>query len=286
MKKIFFSLLAILFLSTTHAQNNTNTPKNKNSFVLGNIDSLFSKELNETRVLNIYLPEGYNPDSAFTYPVIYLLDGSADEDFIHIAGLVQFSSFPWVNRVKPSIVVGIANVNRVRDFTYKASDNFKLPDFAKPYAERYKKAGGSDKFIAFIEKELQPYVQKNYKANHYKTLIGQSLGGLIATEILLKHTHLFNDYIMMSPSLWWDNESLLTQAPALLKKTSSNKTNVYLAVGKEGEIMEGDAKKLNEILKQNNTGKMKLNFEYLPNENHGTILHQGVSNAFSLLYSE
>src|ERR1700709_1382563 len=90
-------------------------------FILGVIDEIQSKELAEKRILNIYLPEGYNPNDTTKYPVIYLLDGSADEDFIHVVGLVQFNSFPWINRVPPSIVVGIANVNRKRDFTFPST---------------------------------------------------------------------------------------------------------------------------------------------------------------------
>jgi len=49
--------------------------------------SLYSKELAENSVLNIYLPKGYNKKDTVKYPDIYLLDGSADEDFIPIVGL-------------------------------------------------------------------------------------------------------------------------------------------------------------------------------------------------------
>ncbi|RYD88321.1 MAG: alpha/beta hydrolase, partial [Sphingobacteriales bacterium] len=77
-------------------------------FVLGEIHELRSRVLGETRVLNIYLPEGYNPKDTTRYPVVYLLDGSADEDFIHISGLYQYYSFPWIGQVPRSIVVGIA----------------------------------------------------------------------------------------------------------------------------------------------------------------------------------
>ncbi|MBK9177649.1 MAG: hypothetical protein IPM46_15235 [Flavobacteriales bacterium] len=86
-------------------------------FALGVTESIRSQALGEDRVINIYLPEGYSPDSVARYPVIYLLDGSADEDFIHIAGPVQFASFPWVDWLSPGIVVGMANVDRKRDLT-------------------------------------------------------------------------------------------------------------------------------------------------------------------------
>jgi uncharacterized protein len=155
-------------------------------FVLGVIDEIQSKELSEKRVLNIYLPEGYKQDDTIKYPVIYLLDGSADEDFIHIVGLVQFNSFEWINQVPKSIVVGIATVDRRRDFTF--------PTTVAQDLERNPTSGHSDKFMAFIEKDLQPYIDSKYKTNKDKTLIGQSLGGLLATEVLLKKPTLFNKH--------------------------------------------------------------------------------------------
>jgi uncharacterized protein len=77
-------------------------------------------------------------------------------------------------------------------------------------------AGGSEKFIRFIAEELQPYIKSTYKVSR-SLLIGQSLGGLLASEIVLKKPELFDDYIIISPSLWWDDESLLKQASTLIK---------------------------------------------------------------------
>ena len=60
------------------------------NFTIGKTITIKSKVLKENRKLNIYLPLNYEVDSLKTYPVIYLLDGSKDEDFIHVAGIVQF----------------------------------------------------------------------------------------------------------------------------------------------------------------------------------------------------
>lgn len=241
-------------------------------FVLGNTIELQSEVLSEQRVINIYLPEGYSPDSSATYPVIYLLDGAADEDFIHIVGLVQFANFPWVNTLPKSIVVGIANVDRQRDFTFPARIE------ANP--KNFPTAGGSAKFIAFLENELQPFMDRNYKTNSSRTLIGQSLGGLLATEILLKKPALFDQYIIVSPSLWWDQESLLTDTEVLLKPNHLQKTKVYIAVGKEGKVMENDAKKLYRKLKAIKSKSLHLDFEFFPKEDHATIMHLAVYHAF------
>jgi uncharacterized protein len=253
---------------------------------LGWTETIVSKETGEERTINIYLPEGYSPDSATTYPVIYLLDGAMDEDFVHIAGLIQFSSFFWVNRLEPSIVVGIANNDRKRDLTYKARDGYTLPDFALPYQEAYVNAGGSDKFMTFIEKELMPFMAQNYKVGNHTTLIGQSLAGLFATEVLLKKTSLFDRYIIMSPSLWWDNNSMLQSAKEWISKMSADPIEVYIAVGKEGKEMEGYAGQLAHSLKKYRKSNLLLQFEYLKDEDHGTILHQAVSNAFRFFSSK
>lgn len=273
MNKILITFFLTLLTSSIFAQTNNTKP-----FVIGQIDEIQSKELNEKRILNIYLPEGYNPKDTVKYPVIYLLDGSADEDFIHIVGLVQFNSFEWVNRTPKSIVVGIATVNRKRDFTF--------PTTIEADKKAYPATGHSDRFIAFIEKELQPYIQAKYNTNNSKTLIGQSLGGLLATEILFNKPKLFNKYIIISPSLWWDNASLLNRSIADFENT-----DIYIGVGKEGltptaipRVMEVDANILADKIKSLKRKNVNVHFDYLPLENHATIMHQAVSNAFKSIY--
>ncbi|KAF2330457.1 alpha/beta hydrolase [Flavobacterium ginsenosidimutans] len=281
-----FFALAFLLLSSSlvfSQKNKTKTTETSKLFVLGVIDEIQSKELNEKRILNIYLPEGYNPAEATKYPVIYLLDGSADEDFIHISGLVQFNSFEWINQVPKSIVVGIATVDRRRDFTF--------PTTVENDKTRFPTTGHSDQFIAFIEKELQPFIEKKYKVNDSKTIIGQSLGGLLETEILLKKPSLFNKYVIVSPSLWWNNGSLLDLDSEMLKENFNQQIDIYIAVGKEGltptkipRVMEVDANLLSEKLKGSKSKNVEVYFDYFPEENHGTILHPAVANSFKFFY--
>lgn len=273
-----FILFLLSFSYTVYGQGNEKQSSKTKPFVLGVIDEIQSKELSEKRILNIYLPEGYNKNDSVKYPVVYLLDGSADEDFIHIVGIYQFNSFEWIQRVKPTIVVGIASVDRRRDFTY--------PTTIQKDKAKYPTTGGSAKFISFLEKELQPYIEKNYKTDSSKTIIGQSLGGLLASEILLTKPTLFNRYIIVSPSLWWDNGSLLNRSSDLLLPTYDHKTEVYIGVGKEGlvpgdnpRVMEVDANLLGDKIMSSKSKAVKVYFDYLPQENHATILHQAVMNA-------
>lgn len=265
--RVIITAIFFFFILTLNAQTNNTKP-----YSIGEIKEINSSILRENRVLNIYLPVGYNDKE--TYPVIYLLDGSANEDFLHVVGLVQF--FNMAFKMPNTIVVGIANVDRRRDFTFPTN----LKDLKKDYPT----TGSSAKFIDFIEQELQPFIQTNYKTNNTKFIIGQSLGGLLATEILLKKPQLFTNYIITSPSLWWDDESLLKEAPALLANQNDSIKQVYISVGTEGKIMEQDAAALVKSLQSSGKKNLKLDFLTLPKENHATILHQSVYEALKIIY--
>lgn len=279
------SLTTLMFIASStfsYCQNKKEIVTEK-PFVLGVIDEIQSAELAEKRILNIYLPEGYNKNDTVKYPVVYLLDGSSDEDFIPVVGLYQFYTFPWINRVPKSIVVGIATVDRRRDFTY--------PTTIEADKNKYPTTGHSEKFINFIQKELKPYIEEKYKTIPSSAIIGQSLGGLLATEILLKKPELFNEYIIISPSIWWDNGSILKLPSPVLSEHFNRKTNIYIGVGKEGlvpginpRVMEVDANILAEKIKSTKSKAVTVYFDYLPNEDHATISHQAISNALKLLH--
>ena len=237
---------------------------------IGNVEKLYSNELAESRSLNIYLPLDF--DGSKQYPVIYLLDGSMDEDFVHVAGLLQFSNFPWLNYMPQAILVGIANVDRKRDFTYPSTD--------EEYKEKYPTTGGSAAFINFIEKELKPYINSKYPTNGTEMLIGQSLGGLLASEVLYKKPELFDHYFIVSPSLWYDYLSLLDAEPAFTK--DSYPQSVYIAVGNEGRVMKAVAKKLYKEVKKEDG--IKTQFEYFKDEDHASILHEALYTGFKTYY--
>ncbi|RZJ27147.1 MAG: alpha/beta hydrolase, partial [Flavobacterium sp.] len=181
--------------------------------------------------------------------------------------LVQYANFDWVKLLPKSIVVGIANVDRRRDFTYPTTIQKDKQDFPT--------TGGSEKFIRFIENELQPFIEKKYNTNGKNMLIGQSLGGLLAAEILVKKPTLFSSYVIISPSFWWDNESLLKAAKTQIALPAN--TSVYVGVGNEGKTMVNDAKQLVKILKGANANTA---FHYFKKENHATIFHLAVYDAF------
>lgn len=270
MKNLILVLLFFPFVSSLNAQPTALPAK---PLTIGEVRTLKSEVLGEDRTLNIYLPGNY--DTSKPYPVMYVLDGSMNEDFIHITGLVQF--FNMTFSMPDCIIVGIANVDRKRDFTFHTE----LKDLKKDYPT----TGHSEKFIRFIESELQTYISRQYKTTGTRYLIGQSLGGLLATEILLKKPGLFSHYLIVSPSLWWDNESLLKEAPALLSKQESPETFVYVSVGKgEDKIMQREANEFYSLLQKANKPTLKTAYKLMTEDNHATILHRSLYEGLLVLF--
>ncbi|WP_312902164.1 alpha/beta hydrolase [Chryseobacterium taichungense] len=266
-KLLIFCSIFFVFQNVILAQNGDIKP-----LTIGEIRTFKSKILNEDRTLNIYLPQNF--DKAKSYPVIYLLDGSMNEDFIHVTGLVQF--FNQMYSMPETIVVGVANVDRKRDFTFHTD----LKDLQKDYPT----TGHSDKFINFLEKELKPYIENQFKTTD-TYIFGQSLGGLLATEILLKKPEMFNHYFIISPSLWWDDESLLKKANQLLTKIPDTNKFIYISVGKgEHPVMVKDAEDLYDVLKKSNKKNWTVEYKMMETDNHATILHRSLYEGLLKLF--
>lgn len=267
MKRLIFIFYFLIIAVISTAQKTAPESISVREFSIGKEISFYSEILQEERILNIYLPQGFNSGDSEKYPVIYLLDGSADEDFIHIAGLVQFASFPWVKYLPETIVVGIANKNRMRDLTF--------PTQVEADQQEYPMSGKSADFIDFLNREVQPLIETSFPVNQTKILIGQSLGGLLATEVLLHHPELFSHYIIVSPSLWWNEFSIVQDTPS-----ATSQKKVFLAVGNESEKMVEPARELAEKLQQSH----QVTFEYFGDQDHGNILHLAVYRAFEKMH--
>jgi predicted alpha/beta superfamily hydrolase len=242
-------------------------------FVFGEVHTIHSSALHQDRTLNVHLPEGYG-DSAAPYPVVYVLDGSANEDFPHIAGLMQFMNM--YDLYPKCIVVGIANEGRSRyhDFTSPTkgdSDLVWVPT-----------GGGSASFINFIATEVQPFIAKYYSTTDERTIIGQSLGGLLVTEILFTRPELFGDYILVSPSLWWNKGDLAARADAWVKAHAGLQKRVFLAVAPDDAMMQEEVDQVVKALTAHAKPPLMWTYTVFPEESHATILHRAVYAALEL----
>lgn len=269
-------LPAVLAAASLHAQPAPVLPAAvQQPFVLGEVLTFRSTMLDQERALNIYLPAGY-ADSSAAYPVIYVLDGSTNEDFPHLAGLAQFMHMYGL--LPKSIVVGIANngKSRYRDFTGPT-----VNDSDKAWVPTH---GGSAAFMGFLEREVQPLVQAHYRCAGHRTLIGQSLGGLLATEVLFTRPALFDDYILVSPSLWWNNGALAATAGPWVQAHATLPKRVFIASAPDDAMMQAEIDAVVQAFREAAAPPLKLEHVMFPDESHATILHRAVYRAFEWLY--
>lgn len=185
---------------------------------IGSRDTVFSKILNQQRELSIYLPPGYYSSVNQKYPVLYILDG--DYNFQYVAGLLELEG-GISERIPAMIMVGISGKGTA---TYRKN--------CKPDIEGIEDKGNADEVAGFIEQELIPYVNSKYKTNGFKVLSGHSLGGLFVINTALNHPKLFDKYIAISPALWWGNNAI-NKIAAEKTKAKSFKSAVYISLANE-----------------------------------------------------
>lgn len=264
----------LVLLSTALSAQVENTVR-ITPFVFGDVITFQSNVLGQERVLNVHLPDGY-ADSTLSYPVIYLLDGSANEDFPHIAGLAQFMNM--YDLLPKGIVVGIANngKSRYHDFTGPTES-----DSDKVWIPTY---GGSAAFISFLGKEVEPMVKQRYRTSGHRTLIGQSLGGLLGAEVLFTKPELFDDYILVSPSLWWNNGALAAGAEAWVKAHATLSKRVCIAYAPDDAMMQVQIDQVVKAFHESASPPLRFWNVPFPEESHATILHRAVYKAFELFY--
>ena len=178
-----------------------------------------STKLGETRVINVWVPPGYVAGKKSGYPVLYMPDGGIKEDFPHVVATVD--SLVHSGSIPPMLVVGIENTQRRRDMTGPTE-----------VAEDLKTApviGGSGAFRAFIADELMPTIRKRYAVNDKSAIIGESVAGLFIVETFFLKPNLFDTYIALDPSLWWNNEQWTREAGSRLDGMGQINARLLLA---------------------------------------------------------
>ena len=251
-------------------------PVHGRPIVIGQSYTVRSHVLNQTRTINVWLPATYGQKGK-TFPVLYLLDGGVQyEDFQHIAGLAHLGGI--VGQFREMIVIGIAGIDRKHDFTSPSSDPAEVRDFPT--------TGGSAAFRRFLGSELEPWVQRHFKGDGERVLMGESLAGLFVTETFLRDPTLFDDYIAISPSLWWDKQTLSKDAAGLLATHPAGKRKLYLSIASEGSTMQAGVDRIVTALKTKAPEGLAWRYEPMPGETHATIYHPAALAAFRALMAQ
>jgi predicted alpha/beta superfamily hydrolase len=185
-----------------------------------------SEILGGERTYWVNLPASYDDPNLGpeNYPVIYVLDGKSA--FFPVAGLVNFmADHESVNyQIPQTIVVGIDTTDRTWVLTPSTA---KQPPNAKGPADQMPNSGGGEKFFDFLTEELFPRIEAEYRTLPYRVYIGHSLGGLTSTYTLLHHPGVFDGYLAIDPSLWWNGGEVIKSAPQVLENFGNDKVQRY-----------------------------------------------------------
>lgn len=231
---------------------------------IGETWTLASSVLGETRRINVYRPPGIPAGQAL--PVMVMPDGGLQEDFLHVAGLLQVGA--GNGTVRPFLLVGIENTERRRDLTgptANARDRSIAP-----------RVGGSQAFRDFIRKELLPEVVKRYRTTGETAIVGESLAGLFVVETLVLEPDLFDTYIAIDPSLWWNDGALAHRIAAGPLAPAGHKT-LYVALSSDG-LATFDATAVAAGFRR--VPGLDFHDEAWPGETHATLYHPAALKAF------
>jgi predicted alpha/beta superfamily hydrolase len=222
--------------------------------------SIASQALGELRRINVHVPPGPSGSRGARLAVLYMPDGGLDEDFPHVVHTVD--SLIGLKQIRPVIVVGIPNTERRRDLT--GPTRFATDSAVAPHV------GGSAAFRQFIRDELMPAVRARYRTNGERAIVGESLAGLFILETFLAEPAMFDHYVALDPSLWWNGGALLDSAASRLASFAPARRTLYLSSSGAPEIMTGTAR-LAELLRSRSPRRLRWAYEPRPDLTHANI---------------
>lgn len=232
--------------------------------VIGEKYHINSDLLSEEREYWVSLPNSYTDEfnSYKRYPILILLDGNTHFSFA--SGIVNSMSSGNTDKreIPEMIVVGILNVNRERDFT---------PD--KIVTKRENKTGGGDKFLSFIENELIPKLDSEFRTVPYRILVGHSLGGLITVHSYLQESSLFNSFISIDPSFGTWDENVMDEKLSNIQNEVLNRP-LYIATANWGRRNLRNRDRHIRFFESLNSKTNNLNayHKYYPSKNHSSVV--------------
>ena len=197
--------------------------------IIGSIHRIKSSVYGDEQMITVRLPRGYaeNPDKK--YPILFSVDGGPEQDFELLAGVAAEAEFS--TSIEPFILIGIKTEDRYKQLTPEMT---RLPlarleeNFGKKLAP-----GGAPKFRDYLARDVIPWATKRYRTDR-KILTAASLGGLFVLDTFLERPEMFDDYIALTPSLWWDDGRVVDEAAQELARHAPSDRRIYFTMGDEG----------------------------------------------------
>ncbi len=281
LKYFLFSAAALALMSCSPAQKTsgeTNAVQESAgvAVTVGTTYSIPSSVYGVDRRISVKLPIQYAKSKDKNFPVLYLIDGGPEQDFPHIAGMLQSIDINWT--LEPVILIGVETVNR----RYEVSPPSDDPRYVKAMGSE---VGGSQELRDFIRKDVMPWVESEYRVTGDRAVMGESLAGLWIVETLLKEPDLFTKYAAISPSLWWEEMGVAKASKGVFAAFPSGERQLYLTMGNEGWNMQKGLDILIENLEQGAPEGLKWSYvDRRGSEHHGSVYHPAALDALRSFY--
>jgi len=230
-----------------------------------------SSNLSEQRSVVVQLPKSYQTHPNKRYPVIYRLDGAGNLPLINavLERLQENDQAPEV------IVVAIESTNRLRDF---------YPTVNKEPQGPVGEGGGAAKFLAFVEQELMPLVNKQYRTHDYRVIAGASAAGVFALYAMQAEPELFKAHIAYSPAVWWNYGAPAKSLNTFITKAKSINSYVYMNIGEEAGIMRERYDDMQQTMQNSKVQNLRFKSDAFAGVSHNLTSAAGAFNAYHDLF--
>ncbi len=241
---------------------------------------LDAKNVDEEYSILVALPDGY-ATSQRAYPVVYVLD--AEKSFGLARDVADWLS--WAREMPRVIVVGIAYGETTQEWWQKRSrDLTPGPDRSKIWGE-WPLAGGAEAFRRFLSLELFPLIEREYRADPARVLVGLSSGGLFGGYDLLQPDRLFGQYLLVSPAYGWDFDAILKTESEYSATSTSLPVAVYSAIGTEDEDAVKDTwQRFNAQVTGRGYEGLRFQSEVFEGETHISVFPIAVTHGLKWLF--
>ena len=231
--------------------------------------------MGKAREINILTPDVYLAGQE-RYPVIYLLDGGAAQDWPSYSARIRQAMAEGM--IRPAILVGIATEDRQNELTARASD--------RQIVRRWPSHGQSDRFRRFIAEEVKPWIDAEYRTSGDDAVLGESAAALFIVETFLREPDLFDRYLAVSPSLWWDRQALAREAEPLLTAHPPGDRRLVLTIADEGGQMQSGMDRLVAALRDSAPEGLVWRYEPRHSETHSSIFSASVLDVLRQAYAD
>ena len=181
----------------------------------------------ENYTIQVSLPVNYLSYD-YSFPVLYVLDG--DKSFGMTKEIADW--LMWFAEIRDIIIVGISYGQGTDSWWEKRERDYTHSNDTLNARGSLIKTGGAYNFLKFIRNELFPVINKKYKTlPDRNALMGISYGGMLGSYVLFTQPELFNSYIIIGPTLVWNNRSILKLETEYSNNHKTLNKTVYIAYG-------------------------------------------------------